>query len=111
MCRSRRRRCRISDTVPDRTAHRRTMVTIARRKVLAGLGSAALACPLAARAQDAKAPLVGPVVGLLGGMSFEGAYAAPIVAIRRGLQERGFVEGQDVRLEYRSANGRYDRLP
>jgi putative ABC transport system substrate-binding protein len=82
------------------------MVAIARRKVLTGLGSAAVAWPLCAHAQEARPP----VVGVVSGVSFEGPYAAPIAAIRKGLQERGFVEGRDVRLELRSANGRYDRL-
>src|SRR6266853_1590806 len=77
-----------------------------RREFIAGLMGAAT-WPAAARAQQPKVP----VVGLLSGVSFEGAYAAPVAAIRQGLQETGFVEGQNLTLDYRTADGRYDRLP
>lgn len=77
-----------------------------RREFIAGLTGAA-AWPLAARSQQPKVP----VVGLLNGVSFEGAYATPVAAIRQGLQEAGFVEGQNVAIEYRAAEGRYERLP
>jgi putative tryptophan/tyrosine transport system substrate-binding protein len=78
-----------------------------RREFIAGLGSTAMARPLAARAQQPKMPLV----GLLNGVSFEGPYEVPVAAIRRGLRETGFVEGQNVAIEYRHAGGRYERLP
>jgi putative ABC transport system substrate-binding protein len=78
-----------------------------RREFITGVASTAAAWPLAARAQQPK----GPVVGLLNGVSFEGPYAAAVVAIRRGLQENGFVEGQNLTIEYRSADGQYERLP
>jgi len=78
-----------------------------RREFITGLGGAAVAWPLAARAQQPKVP----VVGLLGGASFEGPYAVSVAAIRRGLQEEGFVEGQNLAIEYRNADGRYERLP
>jgi putative ABC transport system substrate-binding protein len=77
-----------------------------RREFIAGLTGAA-AWPLAARAQQPKVP----VVGLLNGVSFEGPYAAPVAAIRQGLQETGFVEGQNLAIEYRAADGQYERLP
>jgi putative tryptophan/tyrosine transport system substrate-binding protein len=76
-----------------------------RREFIAGIGGAA-AWPLVARAQQPKPP----TVGLLSGVSFEGPYAAPVVAIRQGLQEAGFVEGQNLAVEYRSADGAYERL-
>ena len=44
-------------------------------------------------------------------MSFEGPYAVPVAAIRQGLQEAGFVEGQNLAIEYRTAYGEYERLP
>src|ERR1700688_902328 len=77
-----------------------------RRQVIAGLGSAA-AWPLVARAQQPALPMV----GLLNGVSFEGPYAVPVAAIRQGLQEAGFVEGQNLAIEYRTAYGEYERLP
>ncbi len=77
-----------------------------RREFIAGLAGAA-ALPLAGRAQQANVP----VVGLLNGVSFEGPYAAPVAAIRQGLQETGFIEGQNLAVEYRTADGQYERLP
>jgi putative tryptophan/tyrosine transport system substrate-binding protein len=82
-------------------------VTMGRRKFVAALGSATVAWPLAARAQQPKVP----VVGLLSGVSFEGPYAVPVAAIRQGLQETGFVEGRNLAIEYRTADGQYERLP
>jgi putative ABC transport system substrate-binding protein len=51
-----------------------------------------------------------PVVGLLGATTARG-YAAQLVAFRQGLSEAGFVEGRNVAIEYRWADGNYDRLP
>ena len=76
-----------------------------RRAFMAGLGSAA-AWPLVARAQQVAIP----VIGLLNGVSNED-YADWITSIRQGLLQQGFVEGRNVAIEYRSAEGRYDRLP
>jgi putative ABC transport system substrate-binding protein len=76
-----------------------------RRAFIAGL-TGAIAWPLAAHAQQPKST----VVGVLNGVSFEGPYAAAVAAIRRGLQENGFVEGQNLTIEYRTAGGRYERL-
>jgi putative ABC transport system substrate-binding protein len=77
-----------------------------RREFIAGLTSAA-AWPLAVRAQQPNVP----VVGLLNGVSFEGPYAVAVAAIRQGLQETGFVEGRNLAIEYRAADGQYQRLP
>jgi putative ABC transport system substrate-binding protein len=64
----------------------------------------AVAWPLTARAQQ---PVV-PVIGLLSGTDRE---ASRLDAIWRGLNEAGYVEGQNIAIEYRWAEGRLDRLP
>src|SRR5262249_42175261 len=83
----------------------RMTVTIGRRELLVALGGAVAAWPLAARAQQ---PV--PVIGLLSSRSPD--VDTPLIAIiRRGLNETGVVEGHNVSLDYRWADGQYDRLP
>jgi putative ABC transport system substrate-binding protein len=77
-----------------------------RREFIAGLGSAA-AWPVAARAQQ---PAV-PVIGYLGTQSADIDYESVTVPFLRGLKETGYVEGQNVAVEYRWAENQFDRLP
>jgi putative tryptophan/tyrosine transport system substrate-binding protein len=77
-----------------------------RRNFIALLGGGAISLPQVARAQQP----VTSVVGFLNGAS-PGGYAPMVAAFRQGLKESGFVEGQNVTIEYRWAEGRMDRLP
>src|SRR6516162_9520633 len=80
--------------------------TIGRRELLAALGGAAAAWPLAARAQQ---PAV-PVIGFLSSLT-AGDRSRIVPPFARGLDEAGFADGRNVKIEYRFADAQYERLP
>src|SRR5215813_541144 len=82
----------------------RMTVTIGRRELLAAVGGAAAAWPLAAPAQQQL-----PVIGILSSRS-RATDALLIAVIRQGLNDTGFIEGRNVSIEYRWAEGNYGRL-
>jgi putative ABC transport system substrate-binding protein len=78
-------------------------MTMRRRQFLAGLGSTAIGCPLAARAQQPSLP----VIGFLDATELD----YRIAAFRQGLKEMGYIEDHNVVIDYRGAEGQFDRLP
>jgi len=77
-----------------------------RRAFVAGVGTAATTWPLAARAQRPPTP----VIGFVSGGSTD-ASAGYVATFRKGLSATGYVEGQNVTVEYHWLDGQYDRLP
>jgi putative tryptophan/tyrosine transport system substrate-binding protein len=81
-------------------------IHIRRREFIFTLGGAAAAWPVVARAQQAAMP----VIGLLRSSSLAGSTYL-LSALRRGLNEAGYIESQNVVIEYRWSENRFDRLP
>jgi putative ABC transport system substrate-binding protein len=80
-------------------------IHIGRREFIAALGGVTAAWPLAARAQQTKVPTIGALV--IGNINPEQFWRE----FRQGLRDLGYVEGQNIRFEFRSAEGHLDRLP
>ena len=78
-----------------------------RREFVALLGGAAAGWPFAARAQQPTLP----IVGFLASTSPDPVCAQIVAAVREGLKETGYVEGRNLAIEYRWAEGKYERLP
>jgi len=78
---------------------------VRRRELLLLLGGAMIAAP-ALRAQQRAMPVIGYL-----GVASPGPFAPLLTAFQQGLNETGYVEGQNLTIEYRWADGRYDRLP
>jgi len=102
-------KCEVASARPYRAARtprpRRRGDRIMRRREFVGLLGGALAWPFAARAQQPTLP----VIGYLSSTS-HGPYAPFVAAFQQGLKETGFVAGQNVTIEYRWAEGQFDRL-
>src|ERR1700733_6984476 len=81
-------------------------IDIGRRQFIAAIGGAAVAGPLLAQAQQTASP----VIGFLGSMSLTSS-ADQLYGFRQGLNEIGFIEDRNVTVEYRWADGQYNRLP
>src|SRR5258708_4586990 len=83
----------------------RMAIHIRRREFIFTLGGAAVAWPLAARAEQPKVPTIGALV--IGNISPEEFWRE----FRQGLRDLGYIEGQNIRFEFRSAEGQSNRLP
>jgi putative ABC transport system substrate-binding protein len=77
-----------------------------RREFITLLGGAAVSWPMAVRGQQPTMPVIGSLYGVSAA-----EWASPMTGFRRGLSEWGFDEGRNVVIEYRWAEGHFDRMP
>jgi putative ABC transport system substrate-binding protein len=82
------------------------MLDLNRRQFITLLGGAAAAWPLAARAQQPAMPVIGLLLG-----SSAATLGPQVAAFHEGLRQGGFIEGQNVAVEYRYIEGRLDQAP
>jgi putative ABC transport system substrate-binding protein len=83
-------------------------ISIGRRELMTALGSAAVAWPFAARAQQSALPVIG---WLNSGSAHNPLFAGFLTAFRAGLKDAGYVEDQNVEIDFRWGEGQYARLP
>lgn len=83
------------------------MAGVGRRQFITAIGGVTVAWPLAARGQR---PTI-PVIGFLGATALDEYTSQQVAAFRQGLTEVGLVENRDIAIEFRWAEGKYDRLP
>jgi putative tryptophan/tyrosine transport system substrate-binding protein len=81
-------------------------IGIGRRQFVSALGGVTVAWPLAARAQQPHVPLIGFIIN-----GSADTFAREVIGFRKGLNESGYVEGQNVTVEYHWLEGQYDGLP
>jgi len=77
-----------------------------RRRFITLVGGTVIAWPLAGRAQQRALPIIGFLSS-----AAPGPFKQLVEAFQRGLNEKGFIEGQNATIEYRWAEGHFDRLP
>jgi putative ABC transport system substrate-binding protein len=95
-----------SEEAPDASVRSGSIIPMRRRELIVGVGAVAIFRPCAARAQQKALP----VIGFLSTRSPEDS-SVQMAGFRQGLAEMGYIEGENLAIEYRWARGDYERLP